>query len=152
MLQQAGPLITNTILPAVDGFLDTAEDEVKAWFDTLKADLGTDYQMSDLPSSQSTAHAAMSAGKNGKNPQSHAVQGSWGIQKMKTNMPGAKTPSSGLSVGAASADDPLTDIFSDFLTSIENNQDLNQVLNQLGTDFNGLFQQHSVGDVAHQSA
>ncbi|PZN80520.1 MAG: hypothetical protein DM484_09855 [Candidatus Methylumidiphilus alinenensis] len=146
LLQQAGPLITNTILPAVDGFLDTAEDEVKAWFDTLKADLGTDYQMSDLPSSQSTAHAAMSAGKNGKNPQSHAVQGSWGIQKMKTNMPGAKTPSSGLSVGAASADDPLTDIFSAFLTSIENNQDLKQVLNQLGTDFNGLFQQHSVGD------
>jgi len=145
LLQQAGTVIAGTVLPAVDGFLTTAEDDVKNWFASLKADLGTDYQVSNLPASQSSAHTAMAAGKNGQNPQSYAVQGGWGIQKMKANMGAATVPSASLSANAASGDDPLADLFNAFLASIQSNPDLNQAWNQLGTDFNGLFQASSVG-------
>lgn len=129
-------VINNTVKPILAKAIADAEQGVATFFDQFEAALGLNDQVNSVQGSGSTPHSAYTVGGS-----SHAVQASWGTQNLKSGMAsggGGGGSQSVLLASRAAADDPLTDFFANFWTSITTGRNADD-FNQLKTDFNNLF-------------
>jgi hypothetical protein len=139
--------ITSQIIPALDSFFKQGEDAIKSAFDSLRKQITPNNHLNDLRGSGSTTHTALSVQTPGGGTSNQAVQGNWGMQKMKTGLPSATTPAGGARRATdANADDPISAFASAFITRITGDGDLAAAFAQLQSDFGQLFRTNSAGD------
>ena len=123
--------ITEYILPDLDKFFDQGEEAIKNFFNELRnqiksaprsgfADPSSSFQLNNLPGSGSTAHTAFTAKAGGIGPDSggssHAVQATWGHQKLKSGLPAAQAVSR--SIASSRAQLPIRSAISSTAFSI----------------------------------
>ena len=153
--------ITEYILPDLDKFFDQGEEAIKNFFNELRnqiksaprsgfADPSSSFQLNNLPGSGSTAHTAFTAKAGGIGPDSggssHAVQATWGHQKLKSGLPAAQAVSCSIASSRASVADPISDFLNGFFNRITGDGDLSATFSQLKTDIGHLFQPNSASD------
>ena len=153
LLDQAESAIANQVKPAVDNFFQSGETAVKNAFDALIAKIEPNKQGSNLKGAGATAHSAFSAGPGqygNSSGTSHAVQCSYGLQKLKSNAGAGKvvtTPTSGagaaIGAGFSALDDTISDLWTTFTQQISNNATLNASISGLNTSAGQLFQSNS---------
>jgi hypothetical protein len=148
----------------IDNWLTTSEATISGFIDSVKAELSPQQSFNTTPGAGATPHSAMTAGPgqagNTNAGSSQAVQGGWGIQKMKSgfNVPGGSSSLSSAATSAAhvaatqattsaaataapnaASDDPVSAFITGFLNSLKTNTQLSQALSDTQTDINTLF-------------
>jgi hypothetical protein len=141
--------ITSQIIPALDTFFKQGEDAIKNAFDSLRKQITPNNQLNDLRGSGSTTHTALSVQTPSGGISNQAVQGNWGMQKMKTGLPSASSPTQatrGASADGTTEDDPISAFAQAFINRLIGDGDLNAVFAQLQNDLTHLFQVNSAAD------
>jgi hypothetical protein len=146
--------ITSQIVPAMDSFFKQGEDAIKKAFDGLRKQIMPGNQLNDLKGSGSTTHTALSVQTSSGGTSNQAVQGNWGMQKMKTGLPSASSPTftqAALtktihSPNGTTDDDPISAFAQAFINRLTGDGDLNAVFTQLQSDLSHLFQVNSAAD------
>jgi hypothetical protein len=153
--------ITKYVLPGLDTFFGNSEKIIDQFFTELRKQInpassssftaaGSSFQFNNLPGSGSTAHTAFTAKTGAVGPDSggssHAVQATWGHQKLKTGLPAAQAVSRGVAPSRASVADPISDFFAGFLARITGDGDLSITFGKLKTDIGHLLQPNSASD------
>jgi hypothetical protein len=148
----------------VDNWFTNSEDTINGWIDKVKAQVNGQQSFNTMPGGDATPHSAMTAGSgqagNTNSGSSQAVQGGWGMQKMKSgfNAPGGSSSVSSAAasaaleaaaIAAASASansgpdettgDPVSDFINGFIDSLKNNAGLSSALSDTKNDINSLF-------------
>lgn len=148
LLGQAEQAITNNVKPAVDSFFQSGESAVKNAFDALIKKIEPNKQGNNLKGAGSTPHTAFSAGQGayGQGGTSHAVQCSYGLQKLKQNAQ-AGTEKAGVAFGVNLADDdPIVNLWTTFTNQISNDPALNSAISGLSSSASNLFSAPSAGE------
>jgi hypothetical protein len=153
--------ITQYVLPDLDTFFGNSEKTIEEFFSELRKqinpassssliDAGSSFQLNNLPGSGSTAHTAFAAKRGAVGPDSggssHAVQATWGHQKLKTGLSAPQAVSRGVAPSHGSLADPISDFFTGFLARIAGDGDLSATFGKLKTDIGHLLQPNSAGD------
>jgi hypothetical protein len=150
--------VTKFVLPDLDIFFGNSEKTIDQLFTELRKQInpassggvtasGSSFQFNNLPGSGSTAHTAFTARAGVVGPDSgsssHAVQATWGHQKLKSGLPAAQAVSRGVAPSPALVVDPIIDFFGGFLARITGDGDLSATFGKLKTDLGHLLQPNS---------
>jgi hypothetical protein len=153
--------ITKYVLPGLDTFFENSEQTIDQFFTELRKQInpassssltasGSSFQFNDLAGSGSTAHTAFTAKAGAVGPDSggssHAVQATWGHQKLKTGLPAGQTVPRGTASSRGSVADPISDFFAGFLARITGDGDLSATFSKLKIDVGHLLQPNSASD------
>ncbi len=145
--------VKNTARPKLDAFFGQQEKAVSAFFNKLADDVsGQGVSLTGVKGQGATAHTAMNVPpKGGGQPSSQAVQGSWGMQKLKSGL-GASGGGQALArTGALRATaNPLSAFLDTFATSIGDNGPLKAQWQQVQQRLQGLGHSTSVSDFVSQ--
>jgi ABC-type antimicrobial peptide transport system permease subunit/outer membrane protein assembly factor BamB len=133
--------ITDTIQPNIDKFFAQGEGAIKGFFDRLRQKLDPNAGLADMKGMGATPHTTFTVGPAGGQASSHATQCAWPMQKLKTGLASASTPSllAGQRRSCVGDSDPLSDFFNTFIARITGDGDLSAAFAQLQSDFSNLF-------------
>ena len=144
--------LTTTVKTDVTNFFNTAETSIKNAFQTLHNQLTPNLQISNLHGMGTTPHTAFQARTGAVGPtsggSSNAVQCSWGLQKLKTNLPKANANAGGRSTslahpGPMNANDAISDFIGQFFASLSDDPTLKAVFAQTQADIHRLLKPNS---------
>jgi hypothetical protein len=159
--------IVDTIVPAVDGYFKQGESAIRDAFKKLRDQLAPGQSIDDWQGGRSTAHTALTVETPDGEKSSLAVQGAWAAQKMKSDLDsiGAKqararalaqaAPAQGETAPAqmdgSQSQNPLEAFIDGFVARITNDGDLSATFDQLGVDFDRLFETSSLDEFLTQT-
>ena len=130
--------IKNTAIPALNSYISRGDQEISNLIDELKSKL-TGQPLSQLKGQGSTEHTVYQPPSTAANPApTHAVQGSWGSDAMKRNLPNASVAITA-SAAADQTGNPLQDFLDGFLAGLSGGGQLEAAANQLKADFTHMF-------------
>jgi len=144
--------VKNTARPKLDAFFGQQEKAVSAFFNKLADDVsGQGVSLTGVKGQGATAHTALNVPpKGGGQPSSQAVQGSWGMQKLKSGL-GASGGQALARTGALRATaNPLSAFLDSFATSIGDNGPLKAQWAQVQQGLQNLGHSSSVSDFVSQ--
>jgi hypothetical protein len=139
----------------VDNWFTNSEDTISGWIDKVKAQINGQQSFNTMPGAGATPHSVMTARSgqagNTNSGSSQAVQGGWGVQKMKSGFGAPATAPSLLYAASATiaatpqteTGDPVTDFINGFIDSLKNNAGLNQALSDAKNDISNTFTANS---------
>lgn len=139
----------------VDNWFTNSEETIGGWIDKVKAQISGQQSFNTMPGAGATPHSAMTAGSgqagNTNSGSSQAVQGGWGVQKMKSGF-GSPAAAPGLANAAVATKttapqnetgDPVSDFVNGFINSLSSNAQLSQALSDAKNDISNTFTANS---------
>jgi hypothetical protein len=150
-LDQFAGCVTDSVIPAVNGFFNQAEERIANFFDDLTNNYVQGQKITDLKGQGATEHTAYTVQpSDGKPATSHSVQCSWAMKKLHNNYKQGSDNSSSVEEVQDMPQD-LEDFVTSFTNSLMGNGNLGQSYNKLKSDFSNLFHPSSITDFLTQA-
>lgn len=145
-LDKVAAAALQNIKPMADGLFKAGEAAIKKAFDGVIAKVEPNKPLNQLPGAGATQRSVFLAKRGAAGPgsdgASHAAHCAWGVQKMKSGLPAAKSKDAGM----LASDTPLEQFWTCFDGKLASDPALQNALSGVKTQFDSLFHASSGGD------